>query len=218
MVLSCNFLSWNKYRRKSAMAFRGGALKSTWLLRHHFVKMVHFASSMDLVDPLWGASICAATASEKSCTLIAVALGAKHVGSGWLGSCVGSGWKVESPDWADWAGTLGFDWTWPLGPKNRTCLANQCNQYDSAAWVVLQLFYHFAQDGCWWEGIWVQIFLGQEECIHCPCLGVWNLWYKLWQFVIEPGGKQVHLGLVPPGPYGLEDLWVKGPFCLDGLT
>ena len=29
MVPSCNFLSWNRYKRKSAMAFRGGALKST---------------------------------------------------------------------------------------------------------------------------------------------------------------------------------------------
>ena len=29
MVPGCNFLSWNKYRRKLAMAFRGGALKST---------------------------------------------------------------------------------------------------------------------------------------------------------------------------------------------
>ena len=29
IVPGCNFLSWIKYRRKSAMAFRGGALKST---------------------------------------------------------------------------------------------------------------------------------------------------------------------------------------------
>ena len=28
------------------------------------------------------------------------------------------------------------------------------NQNDSPAPVVLQLFHHFAQDGCWWEGIW----------------------------------------------------------------
>ena len=41
---------------------------------------------------------------------------------------------------------------------------------------------------------------------------------KLWQFVVEPGGKQVHLVLVPLGAYSLEDLWVKGPFCLDSLT
>ena len=34
-LLGCNFLSWKKYRRKSAMDFTGGALKSTWLLWHH---------------------------------------------------------------------------------------------------------------------------------------------------------------------------------------
>ena len=28
-----------------------------------------------------------------------------------------------------------------------------------------------------------------------------------WEFVVEPGGKQVHLGLVPPGAYCLEDRW-----------
>ena len=39
---------------------------------------------------------------------------------------------------------------------------------------------------------------------------------KLWQFVVEPDGKQVHLGLVPLAAYGLEDIWVKGPFCLNG--
>ena len=36
--------------------------------------------------------------------------------------------------------------------------------------------------------------------------------------IVEPGEKQVHLGLVPPGTNGLEDLWVKGPFCLNGLA
>ena len=29
MVLGCNFLSWNRYKRKSAIDFTGGALKST---------------------------------------------------------------------------------------------------------------------------------------------------------------------------------------------
>ena len=120
MVPGCNFLSWNRCNRKSAMAFRGGALKSTWLLRHHFVKMVHFASWMDLVDPLWGASIRAATTSENPCSLIAVALGTRHVGSGLTGSCAGSGWLVEKPDWAD---TRVSDWTLPLEPRTRVCWA-----------------------------------------------------------------------------------------------
>ena len=32
LVLGCNFLPWNIYKRKSAMDFIGGALKSTRLL------------------------------------------------------------------------------------------------------------------------------------------------------------------------------------------
>ena len=39
------------------------------------------------------------------------------------------------------------------------------------------------------------------------------------QFFVKPGGKQVHLGLVPPGAYCLEDLWQEdhsvGWFGLD---
>ena len=38
------------------------------------------------------------------------------------------------------------------------------------------------------------------------------------QFVVKPGGRQVQLGLVPPGEYGMEDLWQEGPFCLDSLA
>ena len=75
MVSNRHFFSWNKYRRKSAMAFRGGAPKSTWLLS----------------TTGWGASIHAATAAENPCSLIAVALGARHVGSGLTDSCAGSG-------------------------------------------------------------------------------------------------------------------------------
>ena len=69
---------------------------------------------------LWGASIRAATASEKPCSLIAVALGARQVGSGLTSSCAGSGWKVEIPGWAD---TEGSDWTLPLDPRTRACWA-----------------------------------------------------------------------------------------------
>ena len=28
-----------------------------------------------------------------------------------------------STDWADQANSVGFDWTWSLGPKTRACLA-----------------------------------------------------------------------------------------------
>ena len=44
MVLGCNFLSWKRYKRKSATDFKGGDLKPTLLVMHHFVKMAHFAS------------------------------------------------------------------------------------------------------------------------------------------------------------------------------
>ena len=36
------------------------------------------------------------------------------------GSCAGTGWMA---DWADWAGTEGSDWTWPLDPRTRACWA-----------------------------------------------------------------------------------------------
>ena len=61
------------------MEFKGGVLKSPLL---DFVKMVHFASYTDLVDLLRGASIRAATTSEKSCSLIADALGVRYVDLG----------------------------------------------------------------------------------------------------------------------------------------
>ena len=28
---------------------------------------------------------------------------------------------VVSTGWADWAGSVGFDWTWPLDPKTKAC-------------------------------------------------------------------------------------------------
>ena len=30
---------------------------------------------------------------------------------------------VVSTGWADWAGSVGFDWTWPLDPKAKACRA-----------------------------------------------------------------------------------------------
>ena len=76
---------------------------------------------------------------------------------------------VESTDWADWVGKMGFASTWPKGPKTRDVGPSLSNQNDSFAWVVLQLLHHFAQDGYGWEGIWVQILPGQAECINCSC-------------------------------------------------
>ena len=63
---------------------------------------------------------------------------------------------VKSTDWADWAGTMGSDLTWSLGPKTKACWATLV-QSVTVAWVVLQRLHHFDQDGYWWEGIWVQM-------------------------------------------------------------
>ena len=52
-----------------------------------------------------------------------------------------------STGWADWAGSVGFGWTWPLDPKPRHVGPPRSNQNDSLAWGVLQLLHHFAQYG-----------------------------------------------------------------------
>ena len=38
-----------------------------------------------------------------------------------------------SRGWADWAGSVGFDWTWPLDPKPRYVGPPRSNQNDSLA-------------------------------------------------------------------------------------
>ena len=52
-----------------------------------------------------------------------------------------------------WADSVGLGWAWPLDPRTKACWSPRSNQNDSLAWGVLEL-HHFAQDGCWWEGIW----------------------------------------------------------------
>ena len=52
--------------------------KSTWWMIHHLVKMTHLPHRLIWLTPLWGASILAATASDKSCSSIAEALGTLH--------------------------------------------------------------------------------------------------------------------------------------------
>ena len=94
----------------------GGELKSTWLLWH---QMVHFASQTDLVETLWGSSVCVATASENSCSVISEAIGARHGDSGLTDSFEGSDGMVEAAGWAGWAGTKGSGSTRPLHPKTK---------------------------------------------------------------------------------------------------
>ena len=72
-------LGWNKYNRKSAMDLIGGTFTSTWLLWHHLVNMGNFSSFTDRVEPLWGGSIHAATASEFPWSLTLARL-ARHEG------------------------------------------------------------------------------------------------------------------------------------------
>ena len=49
-----------------------------------------------------------------------------------------------STGWADWAGSVGFGWTWPLDPKPRHVGPPRSNQNDSLAWGVLQLLHHLS--------------------------------------------------------------------------
>ena len=79
-----------------------------------------------MVETLRGASIGAATASEKPCSLKVEALGARYGDLGSIDSSVESVLVAESVDWTDWAGTGGSGLTWLLDPRNRAC------------WVTLQ--------------------------------------------------------------------------------
>ena len=152
--------------------------------------------------------------------LIAVALGSRHVGSGLTGTCAGSGWMIESPDWADWANTVESDWTWPLDPRTRAywatpvqsvwfcCMGSPATSPLCPRWLLVGR--HMGPD------------LPRTDWVHSlPMPGVSNQWLKLWQFVVEPGGKQVHLGLVPPAwnTSGWRDhsVWMVWP-SLDSLS
>ena len=119
-----------KVHKEVSNRLNRGALKSTWLVMHHFVKMVHFAPLTDLVDPLWGDSILAATASEKSYSLIAETLGAMHGDLDWSDFCEGYDWRAVSTGCEYWAGSVGFGWTWPLDPRTKACWAS----LDQSEW------------------------------------------------------------------------------------
>ena len=67
------------------------------------------------------------------------------------------------------------------------------------------------QNGYRWEGIRSRSSQGRVSASTAQPRGSGTSETK-WEFVVEPGGKQVHLGLVPPGAYCLEDRWKEGPF------
>ena len=120
------------------------------------------------------------TASEKLCSLIAVDLGARHVGLGLTGSCAGSGWMAETPSWVGWANTVGSDWTLPVDPRTRACWATLvqsewfCCMGSPATspllcprWLLVGR--HMGPD---------PHRTGWVHPLAMP--GVWNRWYKLW--------------------------------------
>ena len=86
--------------------------------------MVHFDLYTALVEPLWGASIRAATSSEKPCFLMVELLGAKHEDSDSEGSGELARWKAESLGPLLEEGWRESERIGPPGPKTKACLAN----------------------------------------------------------------------------------------------
>ena len=50
-----------------------------------------------------------------------------------------------STGWADWAGSVGFGWTWPLDPKTKACWATpEQSEWLSCMGSPLQLLHHLS--------------------------------------------------------------------------
>ena len=77
------------------------------------------ASLTDLIDLLLGASILAATASDKPCSSIAEPCMEIQICQISVRDLI----EWLSTGWSDWAGSVGFGWTWPLDPKTKACWA-----------------------------------------------------------------------------------------------
>ena len=76
----------------------------------------------------------------------------------------------------------------------------------------------FVQDGCWWEGICIQILPWQTWCIHCCGQGIWcrrykgNLLLSLWPIGLFEANATCCI-------YCLEDLLKERPlFRWSGLA
>ena len=76
----------------------------------------------------------------------------------------------------------------------------------------------FVQDGCWWEGICIQILPWQTSCIHCCGQGIWcrrykgNLLLSLWPIGLFEANTTCCI-------YCLEDLLKERPlFRWSGLA
>ena len=57
----------------------------------------------------------------------------------------------------------------------------------------------------------------ETQAVHCQGLGVWEGRDKLWETMIEPRGKQVHLHAWEPVPQLIEYLLIESPFCRQGV-
>ena len=122
MVLGCNFLSWNRYIRKSATDFTGGAPKSTWWMIHHFVKMAHLPHRLIWLIPFEEPQFLLPLPQtspaprllrlQEPCMEIKICQISVRDLIEWL-----------STGWADQAGSVGFGWTWPLDPQTKACWA-----------------------------------------------------------------------------------------------
>ena len=159
---------------------------------------------------IWLVLFEAATASEKSCSLITEAQGAMRADLILTDSSEESDWMVE---WAGWASTKESDLIMIKRAQNQAC------------WPILEQSEWFscmgspatspplAQDGYQWEDIWVQILPWQTASLSI--VEVWPWWYKLRQFVVEPGGpKRPTWGCCHQKHIAWEKLWQEGPFCL----
>ena len=165
------------------MSFRGGALKSTWLLRYHFVRN----GPLGLIDRSGWSSL----RSLKSCYHC---LSEALLLDSWRSRSPAwrnrfdrflwrTWWMAETPGWVCWADTVGSDWTLPLDPRTRACWATLGQSVLSCCKGSPATFPPLAQDGCRWKGVWVQVLPGRAECVHCPCLGVWDRWHQLWELL-----------------------------------
>ena len=154
------------------MAFRDGALKSTWFLRHHFARN----GPLGLIDRSGWSSL---RSLNSCCHWLSEAL---------LLDCWGSRspawrirfdrflwrtwWMAETPGWAD---TLGSDWTLPLDPRTRACWTTLGNQYYPVARVVLQHFHHLPKMAAGGKAYGSRS--SQERLSMCPA-HAWGTWTR----------------------------------------
>ena len=141
-----------------------------------FVKMIHSTSKTYLVEPSWGVSTRAATASEKPCSLIAEGLGARHGDLGFADSCVKSDWMVESADWAGTGGWHGYQIPEPghVGPlwgigDSADRLDRRQLIYTGNNFSIFYMFHNRSYASLWW------LPGDKRYMIHSKTIYIWSL-------------------------------------------